>query len=320
MNLDAIAFYNLENLFDTIDDPRTGDDDFTPSGKKKWDSKRYQEKINKLAKAISGIGREETGQSPSILGLCEVENKYVIEDLINHKYLLNEGYEIVHFDSKDERGIDTAMIYKPSYFSLKEAKPLSVELTNEDGSVDYTRDVLQVLGEVNGQEIHFFVCHFPSKRNEDINKPKREKIANYLREKYVEVLTSGEEKLVVLLGDFNDSPSSHLMRNILKGEEEIHQVNETDLYNPMIGLKKGGEGSLNYKKEWFLFDQILLSQGFLAKNKPVEYKKSQVFSPKFLQEWEGDYAGNPFRTYAGKRHLGGSSDHFPVYVIVEKNT
>ena len=155
----TIAFYNLENLFDTIDDPDTNDDDFTPEGSKKWTPRRYKKKEKRLARAISTIGDDEIGHPPVVLGIAEVETYEVVTDLIQNKYLVDYHYGIVHYDSPDERGIEVAFLYRKKYFELLDSEPHPIQFTKDDGSIDYTRDVLYVKGKLNGELMHFFVNH-----------------------------------------------------------------------------------------------------------------------------------------------------------------
>ncbi|WP_298793061.1 endonuclease/exonuclease/phosphatase family protein [uncultured Allomuricauda sp.] len=306
----TIAFYNLENFFDTTDDPHTLDDDFTPKGRKGWDEERFRKKSKKMAKAISQIGLEESDFPPVLIGIAEVENKKVIDALLGSKTLRVVDYDYVHFDSPDERGIDTALIYLHQHFKVLDSETIPLLIESENGNRDYTRDILYVHGVLHQEEVHVFVNHWPSRRDgADETSYKRIKAAETIIRK-LNTLDS-ENPNCIIMGDFNDDPNS----------ESIQKLMGTGLFiNPMEKLLSPDSGSANYKGEWSLFDQILISHSFLNYEQGTHsFKKANVFSPQFLEEWKGKYKGNPFRTFVGKKYLGGYSDHFPVYVTLKEN-
>jgi len=305
----AIAFYNLENLFDTVDDPHTLDDDYTPKGFKRWKDGRYRSKVKKLAKAISRIGEDEGIHPPVLIGIAEVENDNVVEKLLKTKYLKEAPLDYVHFDSPDERGIDTGLIYNTAHFKVLDAETLPLLIENTNGDRDYTRDILYVHGTLNGEEIHVFVNHWPSRRDgADETKYKRIEAAQTILRK-IKSLNDHPSKLhIMVMGDFNDDPQS----------ESIQVLMESGLFiNPFNKLLSPDSGSANYKGKWSLFDQIILSHNFLNHEPGTHsFRKAEIFAPRFLKEWKGKYKGNPFRTFAGKKYIGGYSDHFPVYVMM----
>lgn len=307
-----IAFYNLENLFDTVDDPHTLDDDFTPKGFKRWRDGRYRSKIKKLGKAISRIGEEENLNPPVLIGIAEVENDKVLEKLLKSKYLRDLPLDYVHFDSPDERGIDTGLIYNKECFEVLEAETLPLLLENENGDRDFTRDILHVHGQLNGEAIHIFVNHWPSRRDGvDETKHKRMEASRTILGK-IDTFQEDEDQLnVVIMGDFNDDPNS----------DSIQLLMESGLFiNPFKKLLSPYSGSANYKGKWSLFDQIIVSHSFLNHEKGTHsFENAAIFSPRFLKEWKGRYKGNPFRTFAGKKYIGGYSDHFPVYICMHFN-
>lgn len=307
----AIGFYNLENLFDIKDDPKTLDDDFTPDGWKEWNSYKYDKKLKKLSKVIAQIGKKETGTSPSLVGVAEVENRAVLKDLIATNALKNEGYDIVHYDSPDERGIDVGLLYKKTDFKVLASKSVALYLEAEEGGRDFTRDILYVHGMLTGIEVHIFINHWPSRRSgANETSAKRIAAAHRNRKEIDTILKDNTEARVIVMGDFNDGPQSESV--------QTHLV-KTDFYNPMLFLATKYEGSLNYNAEWFTFDQILFTNNFVRfYENPLLYDKSDIFNDVFLTEYSGRYKGNPFRTYAGKKYIGGYSDHFPVYSILER--
>ena len=303
----TIGFYNLENLFDTKDDPAKLDDDFTPEGFKKWNEKRYAKKLKKLGKVISKIGEKETGEPPALLAVAEIENATVLEDLINVKSLKAHDYGVVHFDSPDERGIDVGLIYRKECFTVSKAATKTVWLETDTGERDYTRDILQVTGNLMGTEVHLLVNHWPSRRK-GANETSHKRIAAAQENrKIIEAIRQEDEDArILVLGDFNDGPYDESVKD--------HLV-QKDLYNPMVFLNTRYEGSLNHNFEWYLFDQIILSANFMRIHQNnFKYLYSNIYNEKYLTEFRGKFKGNPFRTYAGKRYLGGYSDHFPVYI------
>ncbi len=306
----TIAFYNLENFFDTTDDPHTLDDDFTPKGRKAWSKSRFRKKTKKLARTIALIGKEYSSVPPILVGVAEVENKIVLDTLLATKALKDKNYAYVHFDSPDERGIDTALIYNKTHFEVLDADTIPLLITEDDGDRDLTRDILYVHGRLNQEEVHVFVNHWPSRRDgADETSPKRIKAAETVLEKMYAL--ERENPNCIVMGDFNDDPNS----------DSIQKLMETGWFvNPMQKLLSPVSGSANYKGEWSLFDQILISHSFLNYEKGTHsFKKAKIFAPKFLKEWKGKYKGNPFRTFVGKKYLGGYSDHFPVYVVLKEN-
>jgi len=308
----TIAFYNLENLFDTKNDPTTLDDDFTPKGRKNWNYKRYRNKIRKLGNVIAQLGTDRSFYSPAIVGVVEVENQKVLEDLVTSKSLKKHKYGIVHYDSPDERGIDVALLYKKKLFKLLHSETFPLYLEDEQGNRDYTRDILLVKGSLNGELIYVLVNHWPSRRSgEDLTEEKRIKAAELATHITATIISENKNAKIIIMGDFNDDPSNTSVKNYL--------VNNT-FYNPMERLVNIGNGTLNYKKTWHLFDQIIFSKNFFNNEKEKHsFKYAEVFDRYFLKEWNGKFKGNPFRTYIGKWYQGGFSDHFPVYVYLKKN-
>jgi len=304
----TLAFYNLENLFDTLKDPNILDDDFTPHGDLKWNHERYTQKLNGLAKTIAQVGKAETGQAPALIGVAEVENKKVLNDLLQTEALQELNYDYVHHNSPDERGIDTALLYDKNRFEVIESRSYSLHLQTAQGVRDFTRDVLYVEGKLAGVSVFVLVNHWPSRgEGVAISEPKRIAAAQRNREIIQDIQARDPEARILIMGDFNDDPQSIAVRD--------HLVS-TDFYNPMVFLLTRYAGSLNHRGDWYLFDQIILSPNWMkAYDNPLEYEKSAIFNPEYLKEQEGKYRGNPLRTYAGDKYLGGLSDHFPVYTI-----
>lgn len=307
----TIAFYNIENFFDTIDDPYNLDDDFTPEGSKSWTAKRFRRKTKKIANVIAQIGFKETQRPPVLVGLAEVENSTVLHALLQTKPLKDVDYGFVHFDSPDERGIDTALLYRKSCFEVYQAERIPLIIKNVDTDVrDFTRDILYVRGNLYEEEVHVFVNHWPSRRSgAEQTAYKRKRAAETVLDKIEALGIEGQN--CIIMGDFNDDPNSESIQKMMDSQYFI---------NPMQKLWSLESGSANYKGEWSLFDQIIISHSFLNhENGTHSFKKAAIFSEKMISEWKGKYKGNPFRTYVGKKYLGGYSDHFPVYLILQNN-
>ncbi len=309
----TVAFYNLENLFDTSDDPRKLDDDFTLQGIKKWTPGRYDNKIDKLARTIVGMGRRTSKKSPVLLGIAEVENKRVIEDLLDAKPLKSGGYSCIHYDSPDERGIDTALIYQKAYFEILFSEPIALMVNNPDGERDTTRDILYVYGKLNGAETHVFVNHWPSRREGGTETAYKRLAAVQTMVEYMAGLESRFRKpYYIIMGDFNDGPGAASIQLLVKTKA---------LFNPMEKLLTPERGSANYRQSWTLFDQIMISNNFLGYQKGTHsFANANIFDEYFLTEYKGRYAGFPFRTFGGRKYLGGYSDHFPVYIQLKYDT
>ncbi len=308
----TIAFYNLENLFDTKDDPYVLDDDFLPDSEKRWSQKKYEKKIFKLGNAISNIGFLKTRKAPVLIGVAEVENKKVLEDLIQSKHLREKDYGIVHYDSPDERGIDVGLLYQKKYFEVTHSENIPVLVDNPNGDRDYTRDILWVTGTLNQEEIHILINHWPSRRDgAEGTAYKRIAAAEKNREIIDKITAENEHAKIIIMGDFNDDPSSESVRK--------HLVQQ-DLFNPMEQLLTRYSGTTNYRGQWNLFDQIIFSHNFHKYEKGKHsFSDAKIFDPDFLKVYKGRYKGMPFRTFGGGKYTGGYSDHFPVYIRLRHN-
>ncbi|MCX2681244.1 endonuclease [Galbibacter sp. EGI 63066] len=313
-NTYSIGFYNLENLFDTIDDPNILDDDFTEEGKLEWDEDRYQNKIYKLGRAISEIGTNEAGEPPVLVGVAEVENKKVLNDLTGSSILRPFSYEYVHYNSPDERGIDTALLYQKEHLEVLNEEIVPLLVDSEEGERDYTRDILHVTGNLHGERIHILVNHWPSRRHgADETSYKRVKAAKLIHSIIERVKEEEASPKFIIMGDFNDDPQSESIKTL---------VNEAKLklYNPMEKLHIPDErGSLSYHSKWNLFDQIIISANFFDVTVSKHtFIRADILDERFLEEWNKKYEGEPFRTYVGRKYLGGYSDHFPVFIHLKK--
>ncbi|WP_299016288.1 endonuclease/exonuclease/phosphatase family protein [uncultured Polaribacter sp.] len=307
----TIGFYNVENLFDTKDNPNTLDDAFTQKGKKQWSHKRYRIKIKKLGSVISQMGLNRSKFPPAIVGLVEVENANVVEDLVNSSNLRKFPYGFAHYDSPDERGIDVALLYNKHFFEYLNSKTHPVYLKNEEGKRDYTRDILEVTGNLHGELIHVLVNHWSSRRaGQKETEPKRIIAAETVKSIVANIRDKNFDAKIIIMGDFNDDPTS----------KSVKLIEKAGFINPMISLwDKESSGTLTYSGKWNLFDQILFSENFKEKKEGKLYlKHAEVFNKEWLKNFKGKLKGSPFRTYIGKWYQGGFSDHFPVYAFLKK--
>lgn len=317
-----IAFYNLENLFDTIDSPDVYDEDFTPEGLNKWTGRRYQEKLGNMALAISRIGEEDGWQGgPAILGVSEIENRSVLEDLVAHPLLKVSNYQIVHYDSPDRRGVDVGLLYRPRFFRVTASASPELVLKDDQGERIYTRDQLVVSGVFDGEPMHFIVNHWPSRSGGEMTtRPRRNAAAALTRYHVDSLLAIDPQAKIFVMGDFNDDPSNESLRKILRAAPKASKLKEGELYNVMYPLFKKGIGSLNYRDGLNLFDQIIVSQALVGKDlSSYKFRIARVFNSPFLMQKDGQYKGYPLRSFAGTVWQGGFSDHFPVYVIIVRN-
>lgn len=308
----TIAFYNVENLFDTVNNPSTADDDFTPLSKRKWNHTKYLNKVKKITNVISQLGNNDSAFPPVIVGLVEVENAKVVKDLIRHKNLSKFNYSYVHYDSPDERGIDVALLYNKDFFEVISSDTHFLFLTDKKGDIDYTRDLLVVKGKLNGELVYVLVNHWPSRRDgHEETKDKRIKAAKQVHEVIDSIKSKEENHKFIIMGDFNDDPTSESIKDFLITK---------DLHNPMKPLFERGQGTLTYYKKWHLFDQIIFSKDFFDSKKSSQtFLKASIFKKDWLQFYKGKFKSSPFRTYIGPWYQGGYSDHFPVYLTFRRN-
>jgi predicted extracellular nuclease len=301
----SIAFYNLENLFDTVHDAYTLDEDYTPEGEYQWNQDRYNRKIRNLANVISKIGRKQCELPPVFVGVSEVENDTCLEDLINDEKLKPFQYDFVHYDSPDERGIDVAFLYQKKHFELTYSDNYPLMLIDDAGDRDYTRDILLVHGKLFGKPVYVIVNHWPS-RNKGANASsyKRVQAAKLVNEIINDIYKENENARIIIMGDFNDDPNSNSIKNNLMSDS---------FFNPMLEMQQNKMGSVRYSNKWFMFDQIIMSDNLLSnESNQLKFISTDIFNDHFLQEPKGKRRGAPKRTFIGKWHLGGYSDHFPV--------
>ncbi|MGL4581440.1 MAG: endonuclease/exonuclease/phosphatase family protein [Flavobacterium sp.] len=322
--IQTIAFYNCENLFDTIRDPKIYDEEWTPNGAQAWTSKKYNQKLSNLAKVMSQIGTDENSKMPAVIGVAEIENRGVLEDLIRQPLLASGDYGIAHFDSPDRRGIDVGLLYQKKHFKVTNstAHPLYIydmnkvdRTTGEKGVRIYTRDQLLVSGNLDGEEVHFIVNHWPSRvGGEKKSSPLREAAAA-LNKKIIDSLyTINPNAKVITMGDMNDGPYNNSMKKVLKTAGKKEELKPQGLFNPMEKMSKDGLGTLAYRDAWDVFDQMIVTEPYMRGDYSTwGFWKARIYKKPFMVQPTGQYKGYPLRNSNGEP---GFSDHFPVYIYL----
>lgn len=315
----SVAFYNLENLFDTEDGPNN-DAEFLPDGANQWTPERYEMKLNNMAEAISQIA---SGSAPDILGVCEIENRGVLEDLITHPKLSTYGYEIAHYDSPDNRGIDVALLYRPAIYKVSTSRAHRVSVPGEPHIK--TRDVLEVNGTILGEPVHLLVAHWPSRAGgEQVSLGRRMAAATLMKQTTDSLRALGAEHKVILMGDFNDDPTSPSVVDGLMSRNRLEDVGEGMLFNVMAKLHRSGQGTLAYRDVWNLFDNIVVTPNLIGEDYSTLHIQpdgstgayGRICRAPFLTQKEGQYRGYPFRTFSSGRFQNGYSDHYPVFMYL----
>lgn len=314
----TVAFWNLENLFDTIDDPNKNDNEFLPESTKQWNEERLVRKFYNLSRVIRSMNG---GNGPDILGICEVEHKYLLDSLIA-RHLFDKNYLAESPDAPDERGIQTGIIFNRNKFKLIDVYKDTVKL---DQNIS-TRLILGVkLVSNNNDTFHVFINHWPSRRaGENESEIRRIKAANTLRQRVDDIFQNNPYAKIIIIGDFNDEPTNNSILNTLKAKpiicDSAEMLNEIkidqdqgELFNLAYKAYSEGEGSYKYQDDWNMLDQIIVSKELITGEK-IKYQCNsfQVFKPEFMITKSGKFQGTPFPTYGGNRYLGGYSDHFPV--------
>ncbi len=313
-----VVFYNVENLFDIYDDSLKLDNEFTPEEIRHWDNRKFYKKLNNIYRVILNVGEWEP---PAIVGLCEIENRFVLNKLVYDTPLNKFEYKIIHEESPDKRGIDVAMLYRPDLFTPLFYKNIKIQFPFDTAS--RTRDILYVKGLVYDTDtIHFFVNHWPSKYGGLMaTKPKRTFVASVLKSQVDSLFNMSDSIKIFIMGDFNDEPYDESVVNHLGAKPDTSEFKPNELVNLMAGIyKKEKIGTLKYQGQWNVLDQFIVSGSLVNNSKGIAISAEgpQIFHPQYLLEEDDKYTGKkPFRTYTGMKYNGGFSDHFPVYVDLE---
>lgn len=328
-----IGFYNLENLFDTYDDPVKNDEEFLPDGKNQWSDVKYQKKLHNMATVIRSMA-QTNGRFHTLLGVSEIENRLVLEDLVSQPEIAAANYQIVHYDGPDTRGVDVALLYRPDNFTLVDSESIPFDFNSgliefsmdEESQKQFkTRDILMVHGLLDGEEFAVYVAHLPSRiggKGWDLRSRGAEIIyehAQKMMEKYPGIK-------IVVMGDMNDNPTDVSMTEFMHGKGKPEEVGKDDFFSPFMSMLKAGYGSLAYQGTWNIYDIILVNETLLNapdggfKIRPVGKKGfyGVVYKKNFMIQQRGQYKGTPFRTFSNGAFIGGYSDHLPTYIVLEK--
>lgn len=327
----VIGFYNLENLFDIYDDPAKNDQEFLPDGANNWTQAKYEKKLANMAKVIRSM-KEENGRYHTILGVSEIENRMVLEDLVAQPAIAEANYQIVHYDGPDRRGVDVALLYKPEQFTFLDSE--SIPFTFEGSDIDFsdvdtgyfrTRDILMVHGTIAGEHFAFYVMHLPSRiggKGGNLRDRGAEIAYNHslrMMEKYPGIK-------IVAMGDMNDDPFDESIASYYHGREKLEAVGTEDYFNPFYQMVKDGLGSLCYQGQWSIYDQIIVNHTLAYAPagglKLVRINKGyygRVFKKHFMVTKSGQYKDYPLRTFSNGAFINGFSDHFPTYIVISKD-
>lgn len=315
----GVAFYNLENLFDTINSNGRWDLEFSPAGKRQWDSEKYALKVNNLANAIANMVTDATPGGPAIVGIAEVENASVVQDLVDAAPLRNRRLKFVHHDSPDLRGIDVGMLYDPEQYEVLSVQNHRLVLTDNPDFL--TRDQMCVTGLLDGDSLSVIINHWPSRLGgQEESEPMRIAAAMLTRHIVDSLLALNPRQGIIIMGDLNDDPQNRSVAEVVGARADEEDVKcGAGFYNPWWRILESGKGTLTYRGAWNLFDQILLSGTMLdGGDSGLRYVGAEIMDIEFLKQTEEKYRGMPWRTYAGGRFLGGYSDHFPTQVFLIK--
>ncbi len=308
----TVVFYNVENLFDMEDNPDKKDEEYMPDSDKKWTPDRYQKKLDNLYKVLSTIDED---RPPAIIGVEEVENKQVLEDLVKKTPMVDYDYGIVHYESPDVRGIDVALIYDKGIMKVKDSEKLPVYFDFEPETT--TRDILYVKGEIGEEEVHLFVNHWSSRRGGlAASEPKRLEAAKVVRAKLDEIFEADADAKVILGGDFNDEPENKSVAEVLGASDELEGIADNALYNSVKALNDKETGTYNYRGNWNMLDQIILSGAVMNSKTGIRAasEKAGILRQSWMMYKDPKYGERPSRTYGGPNYYGGYSDHLPVYL------
>ena len=330
----VIGFYNLENLFDTYHDEGKNDYEYLPDGANEWTEEKYAKKLRNMARVIADM-KKDNGAWHAVLGVSEVENRHVLEDLVSEPAIAEANYQIVHYDSPDRRGVDCALFYRPQVFKYitSEAIPFTFEdsridwsaWTDEEKEAFRTRDVLMVRGTIDGEMFAFFVCHLPSRlggKGADL-RPRGAEIA-YMRAMELQEEFPGIK--IVVMGDMNDNPTDVSMTEYLHGKEFRDDLDDEDFFNPFLSMLKAGYSSLYYRGAGNIFDIVMVNKALADAEddtfeiQPILKKKfyGRIFSKPYMTNQSGQYKGTPFRTFSNGAFVNGYSDHYPTYIVIKK--
>ena len=309
----SVAFYNMENLFDTIHDEGKNDYEYLPNGTNQWNTMKYKAKLKNMSEILSMLSTDKLPMGPAIIGVSEIENYRVLEDILKQPALADKGYQYVHYEGEDRRGVDCAFFYNPKLFELTNSKLVPYVYIND--TVHKTRGFLIASGNIAGEKMHFIVNHWPSRAAAS---PARERAGEQVRAIKDSLLREDSAAKIVIMGDMNDDPMDESMQT-LGARKYISGMKAKQFYNPWWKtLEDKGVGTLLYRGKWNLFDQIVLSRPLVKTKKGLRYDHNEVFIRDYLIQQDGKYKGSPLRTHGGRVWLNGYSDHLPTIIYLKK--
>lgn len=319
----TVAFYNLENLFDTVNDEAKFDEASPIMEMNANREEVYAKKVHNMARVISDIGIDVTGNSPAVIGVCEVENRQVLVDVINDPLLLGRDYGIIHYESPDARGIDVALLYQKQLFQPITHDSYEVKIYDDNTRKrKQTRDQLLVTGKLDGELIHLVVNHWPSRSGgEARSRPKRVAAAKVSKRITDSLQAIDPYAKIFIMGDLNDDPTNASVKDIMKAKSDKEDVKLKGIYNPYENMfKEKGFGTTAYRDAWSLFDQIMFTKPLIKKDDYSSFRfyKAGIYNKAYLTNKRGRWKGYPFRSFADGGFTNGFSDHFPVYVYLIK--
>ena len=334
----VVGLYNLENLFDTYHDDGKNDYEYLPEGANQWTMAKYEKKLRNMASVIAAMAKEN-GQFHAVLGISEIENRHVVEDLIVQESIADANFQIVHYDGPDRRGVDVGLLYRPELFTVLESESIPFTF-DKDSEIEYTlteeeqqnfrtRDILMVRGLLAGEMFAFYVAHLPSRvggKGQDLRPRGAEIIYRHsmkLMEKYPDIK-------VVVMGDMNDNPTDDSMLKFMHAVPQPEMTAPENYFSPFLPMLEAGYGSLAYRGEWSIYDLILVNHNIakapsgtlrilpIVKGKKKARYYGRIFVKDFMTNQEGQYKGTPFRTFSSGTFIGGYSDHYPTYIMLGK--
>ena len=317
-----VAFWNFENLFDIYDDPETHDDEFLPDGIKKWNEIKYQKKLTNLERVLFDMASIQRDY-PIVIGVSEIENRSVLEDLVSQPKLKGANYRICHYDSPDARGVDVAFLYRSDVFKLEGSDNIKLVV---DGLPNFrTRDLVVMWGTIEGEPFYFLVSHWPSRLGgKEASQFKRDACAKQIREIKDELLANNPDTKVIVMGDFNDDATDASIVKVMGAKGKVKELETGDFFNPYFAMLRAGLGTLAYQDSWNLFDNICVTENLVnaaeGKLRLIKGKKyyGNIFSRPYMLQAEGQYKGYPLRTFVTNNFQNGFSDHLPVYIYIGK--
>ncbi|MBR2429067.1 MAG: endonuclease/exonuclease/phosphatase family protein [Alistipes sp.] len=317
-----VAFYNLENLFDIYDDPETHDEEFTPNGIKQWNETKYQKKLSNMERVLFDMAAIQKDY-PIVIGVSEVENRTVLEDLVSQPKLKGANYRICHYDSPDARGVDVTFLYRADVFKLEGSDNIKLEV--EELPDFRTRDFVVMWGTIEGEPFYFLVSHWPSRLGgKEASQFKRDACAEQIREIKDKLLAENPDTKVIVMGDFNDDATDASLVKVMGAKGKVKDLVKGDFFNPYFQMLRAGHGTLAYQDMWNLFDNICVTENLVnaepGKLKLIKGKKfyGNIFRKPYMLQQEGQYKDYPLRTFVTNNFQNGFSDHFPVYIYIGK--